>query len=392
MNTVTDAQITAYVEAHIGVFHDKRLESLNKLDLTDLLIKNPYLFRSKNLVIAGDLVKSLLDAYLSSQEETLFGDFLEGLAIYVAERVHSGLKSGATGIDLEFVKDGARYIISIKSGPNWGNSSQVARMKDNFTTAARIIRQGNASTNVIPVNGCCYGRDAQPDKGDYFKYCGQDFWELISDDRDLYTRIIEPLGHNAKQRNDDFVEKYGAVVNRFTREFADEFCDDTGAINWNYLVQYSSAATPLLSLPAAKRSVNRLPAVVNICDALHQWDYPNLAERVELLNSGTSGTDGNLPPDLGSLKGLLMVLGNIQSEDTVQLEEAPDGLITAEWQFSDCRRATVTFLDVDRVKVHAVNSDGEPIPIRTGKDGVNQRRTIVRKLIDLGLFTRRSDA
>jgi len=175
MNAVTDAQITAYVEAHIGTFHDKRLESLANLNLTKLLAKNPYLFRSKNLVIAGDLVKSLLDAYLSSQEETLFGKFLEGLAIYVAEQVRGGWKSGITGIDLEFVQDGARYIISIKSGPNWGNSSQLDRMKDNFTTAARTIRQGDRTANVIAVNGCCYGRDSRPDKGGYFKYCGQDF-------------------------------------------------------------------------------------------------------------------------------------------------------------------------------------------------------------------------
>ena len=103
MSAVTDEQIAAYVEAHIGTFHDKRLEALVNLNLTKLLAKNPYLFRSKNLVIAGDLVKSLLDSYLSSQEETLFGDFLEGLAIYVAEQVLGGWKSGITGIDLEFV-------------------------------------------------------------------------------------------------------------------------------------------------------------------------------------------------------------------------------------------------------------------------------------------------
>ena len=242
MSTVTDEQITTYVEAHIGTFHNKRLESLNKLRLSNLLRrKNPYLFRSKNLVAVGDLVKSLLNAHLSSQEETLFGDLLEGLAIYVAEQVHNGLKSSATGIDLEFVKDGARYIVSIKSGPNWGNSSQVARMKDNFSTAARIIRQGNVDTNVIAVNGCCYGRDAKPDKGGYFKYCGQDFWELISNDSGLYTRIIEPLGHNAKQRNDDFGENYGAVINRLSREFSEQFCDQRGVIDWNKLVAFSSA-------------------------------------------------------------------------------------------------------------------------------------------------------
>ena len=48
MTPISDAQITAYVEANIGTFHDKRLESLNKLKLRDLLRrKNPYLSRAR---------------------------------------------------------------------------------------------------------------------------------------------------------------------------------------------------------------------------------------------------------------------------------------------------------------------------------------------------------
>ena len=242
MNTITDQQITEYVEAHIDAFHDKRLEALNKLRLTALLRrKNPYLFRCKNLVVVSDLIKSLLDAHLSSQEETMFGDFLEGLAIYVAEYVHGGWKSTTTGIDLEFTKDQPRYVVSIKSGPNWGNSSQIARMKQNFDAAKRVVRQGNANLNVVTVNGCCYGRDGNPDKGTYFKYCGQDFWELISNDSNFYTRIIEPLGHRAKQRNEDFATRHGAVVNKLSLEFSERFCDPAGTIDWNQLVSFSSA-------------------------------------------------------------------------------------------------------------------------------------------------------
>ena len=123
MKPISEGQITSYVEGNIGSFHDKRLESLNKLKLNSLLNrKNPYLFKSKNVVVASDLIRSLLDAHLSSQEETLFGDFLEDLAIFVADAVHGGWKSSATGIDLEFTKGNSRYIVSIKSGPNWGNS------------------------------------------------------------------------------------------------------------------------------------------------------------------------------------------------------------------------------------------------------------------------------
>lgn len=144
MNLITDAQLADYVQANIGSFHEKRLEALRTLRLDSLLRrKNPYLFRSKNVNAASELIASLLDAHLSSQEETLFGSFLEGLALHVAEAVHGGRKSSATGIDLEFEKEEVRYIVSIKSGPNWGNSSQVARMRENFKNAARLLRQGD---------------------------------------------------------------------------------------------------------------------------------------------------------------------------------------------------------------------------------------------------------
>ena len=240
MNVITDQQIIEYVEAHIDEFHDKRLEKVGKLKLSALLKKNPYLFKSKNVTNARDLVKSLADAYLSSQEETLFGGFLEGLAVYAAETTFDGQKSGITGIDLEFSKDNARYIVSIKSGPKWGNSSQVTKLRDNFRSAASTIRQGNLSVHIIPINGCCYGRSEKADRGDYHKYSGQAFWELITDDPDFYTRIIEPLGHEAQAHNDDFLQRYNEAVDRLTRQFESNFCDHAGAIDWNRLVTYNS--------------------------------------------------------------------------------------------------------------------------------------------------------
>ena len=106
MRQVKLSNVQKYVEENIGEFHSSRLTSLKSLKLDKILKrKNPYLFKAKNVSIAGDLVKMLLDAYLSSQEETIFGDFLEGLAIYINESVYGGKKSSAEGIDLEFNKD-----------------------------------------------------------------------------------------------------------------------------------------------------------------------------------------------------------------------------------------------------------------------------------------------
>ena len=46
-------------------------------------------------------------------------------------------------------------------------------MVSDFKSATKTLRTSNSKLNIVAVNGCCYGRDNNPDKGDYFKYCGQ---------------------------------------------------------------------------------------------------------------------------------------------------------------------------------------------------------------------------
>ena len=101
--------------------------------------KNPYLFKAKNINTAQDFVKTILDAFLSSQEEGIFGGFLEELAIFICSEVYGGQKSSAEGIDLEFEKDSIRYIVSIKSGPNWENSSQMHEITGVGTKAKNLF-------------------------------------------------------------------------------------------------------------------------------------------------------------------------------------------------------------------------------------------------------------
>lgn len=241
MNQLILKDVTLYVEEHIGTFHKKRIERLNSLKLkTVLKKKNPYLFKAKHLLTANEIVQGIADAYISSGEETIFGDWLEGLAIFINKKVFGGWKSGIANIDLEFDKDNIRYIVNIKSGPNWGNSSQISKMKADFKTAQRTLRTSDSNIIVVSINGCCYGIDNHPDKGDYYKYCGQKFWEFISGNKDLYTEIIEPLGHKSKERNDEFIESYSNMINKFTRDFIKDFCKPNGEIDWIKLVEFNS--------------------------------------------------------------------------------------------------------------------------------------------------------
>ena len=233
--------VTRYVEDNIGVFHEKRLQSLDGLKLRKVLNrKNPYLFKAKNVLTSEEIIKGLLDAQISSSEETIFGDWLEGLAIFINEKVYAGRKSGMEGIDLEFDLDGTRYIINIKSGPNWGNSTQIRKMIEDFKKARKILKTSGAKFPIEAINGCCYGRDNNPEKGDYQKLCGQRFWQFISGNEKLYLDIIEPLGHKAKERNDAFTQSYAKVINKFTKEFSNEFCNDDGTINWKMIIVSNS--------------------------------------------------------------------------------------------------------------------------------------------------------
>ena len=43
-----------------------------------------------------------------------------------------------------------------------------------------------------------------------------------------------------KEKNEAFLESYAKLINKFTREFAKDFCNESGDINWDKLVEFNS--------------------------------------------------------------------------------------------------------------------------------------------------------
>jgi hypothetical protein len=240
MNTIDLDSVRQYVNENIVDFHKRRIKSLEQLKLGDLLKKNPYLFKAKNIETAGELVSGLLEAFLSSSEEKLFGDFLEHLAVFIASQTCNGHKSAATGVDLEFFNNSIHFVVSIKSGTNWGNSSQQNDLENNLKEAVAKVKQSKIGINVQPVLGICYGKTKTIYVRGYIKVVGQNFWYLISENKNLYTDIVEPIGYRAKKHNADFIKEKSRVINRFTKSFIDEYCDEKGNINWVKIVEFNS--------------------------------------------------------------------------------------------------------------------------------------------------------
>ena len=238
--------VSCYINANIGPqFHAKKIARIKKLSLDDVVKrKNPYLFKAKGVNSANDYITAVLDATVSSGEETTFGNFLENIAIFVAKEVYEGRKSAVVGLDLEFENKKDKYLITIKSGPNWGNSGQIKSLVKNFNAARKTLLTsgGVKGVRLVFVEGCCYGSDNSPEKSTHTKLCGQSFWSFLSGGNErLYRDIIEPLGHLAKERNDEIVALRSQKINIFTADFINRFCDN-GIINWDKLIQFNSGS------------------------------------------------------------------------------------------------------------------------------------------------------
>jgi hypothetical protein len=243
MKRINTKETLGFLAYRFSQMYDYLTEEIEKIRLNDILQQTDgYFLAYRNVRLIDDFIREGLNRLMFPTEEKLFHQLLVDLAVFVCKQIYGGGdKSCSEGLDLEFEKEGVKYIVTIKSGPNWANSGQIKNMKANFLKAKKILRTNAPSRNIVAVCGCCYGRDNKPDKGEYLKLCGQRFWEFISGSNNLYTDIIEPLGHKARERNEKFVEAYAQIINKFTIEFANDFCED-GKISWVKLVKFNSSA------------------------------------------------------------------------------------------------------------------------------------------------------
>jgi len=239
VNPLNLEEVCQYVNENIDTFHASRLRKLSEYSLSDLITKNPYLLKAKNVTKASELIEGALSAKLSSSEEELFGQFLEGLAIFVIEKTTGGHKSGTKGIDLEFDHEGWHYFVSVKSGTNWGNDSQQTRQETDFATALKVFKQLKGQrVQADAILGICYGKTRTNRIRGALKIVGQNFWTFISGNQDLYKQIVEPIGYRAKEHNDAYNQAAGNIINLLTGQFIERFCNPVnGEVNWELLLE-----------------------------------------------------------------------------------------------------------------------------------------------------------
>ncbi len=122
----------------------------------------------------------------------------------------AGTPSGIDGIDIEFIDalDGRKKYCQCKAGPQTINNDDVDTILRHFK---RLI--GNARLDRMPfqmddmIVGVLYGERISPNyktiATTYPVYCGVEFWEHLTGDKNFYNQLSKAFGDVVEEDNID---------------------------------------------------------------------------------------------------------------------------------------------------------------------------------------------
>ena len=240
-NSYDEQAVIQAIATALETFYTTLIEKIDKLNIQKVMKrKNPYLYRAKAMQSASEIVDSVLTAFVSSSEETIFGNcFFEPIAIAAS----GGHKALAEGIDIMFQDNISNtiYAIAVKSGPSVFNADSKKRQEQNFMSASKLAQQAKARYEAYI--GYCYGKKNDSGRGKpkmYQELAGKRFWAELTGDEEFYIKIINYMGTMPEQYVAEYKESYNKAANRLVREFSNSFCKEDGSIDWEKLVEFNS--------------------------------------------------------------------------------------------------------------------------------------------------------
>ncbi len=238
-STYDEGAIAQAVEQSLRQFYESLIARIDSLDIEAIMKrKNPYLFRAKAMCGASQIVEAVLSAFVSSSEETIFGNvFFEPIALAVSQ----GHKALGEGIDVQVERGDTIYAIAVKSGPHVFNASSRKKQAENFIAASKRAQQ--AKKRFVAIVGYGYGHKGAPRVDSpklYVELAGREFWAELSGDADFHVKLLRLMGTMPEQLVAEFLAAYQRAANRLVREFTQRFCHADGSIDWEQLMDHSA--------------------------------------------------------------------------------------------------------------------------------------------------------
>ncbi len=245
---IDEAALNTEIGRLLGKLYARRFAALAGLKLTKLLNKNPYLYRAVGLNDPAKLIDQMLVAFISSSDETIFGnEFFEPLALWSA-RISSTEANvsrsvtvgGGAGQDIAIETATTYLAISVKSGKNIFNSQSDKGQSSEFDALrARMKKLGK---EFQPIIGYGYGRKLAKKASSVEKLAGQKFWALLTGEDEFYLRIGASIGEFSGNHGAEYDVALNSKRNQLLREFMINFVSENGLIDWHEIARFNSSA------------------------------------------------------------------------------------------------------------------------------------------------------
>ena len=131
-NSYDEKAVIEAIAQALETFYANLIAKIDELNIQKIMKrKNPYLYRAKAMQNAAEIVESVLTAFVSSSEETIFGNcFFEPIAIAAS----NGNKALAEGIDIMIQDKGENtmYAIAVKNKILWQHQNLHSKQRQDM--------------------------------------------------------------------------------------------------------------------------------------------------------------------------------------------------------------------------------------------------------------------
>ncbi|MBP5457705.1 MAG: restriction endonuclease [Paludibacteraceae bacterium] len=229
-----DSIIKSGKEYFRNIIIPNHLKGLDNLKLKDFNI-NPFLLNYLAAFLCGNtepesLAKALVyPRILGTSINTSFGQNIQIFISQIAEV--AGYASGIDGIDIEFVDaiDGRKKYCQCKAGPQTINKDDIATILGHFkhlNNKARIDKLPIQIDDMIV--GVLYGEEQALSahykiiNAHYPVYCGADFWEHLTGDKQFYHRLAKAFGEVVEEDDIDGSQLIFKKIKQIAKEIEDK--------------------------------------------------------------------------------------------------------------------------------------------------------------------------
>jgi hypothetical protein len=140
--------------------------------------------------------------------------------------------------NLSHLENGGKAI-AVKSGTNWGNAGQLRKQNENFIALRSQLYKMHKEFDAVIGHG--YGTQKNKPKNKIYRnVSGQAFWTELTGDEEFYLKLIRLMGDEPQKHRPTYKAAWNAAINRFTRDFINDFCFEDGQIDWDKMVKFVS--------------------------------------------------------------------------------------------------------------------------------------------------------